>query len=114
MQYRFGVFSTELDRVPSPGSPQDAYCLGKSPNEIVQMHPDLKFATKNVGGRSAENDPKIVPKFIVSRQEPPRYVVILENSSAMNRDNVWDLLRTATKKFIVHDLPSGLTRTNFS
>ena len=68
------------------------------------MHPDLKFGAKL--GAKSEFESKVVPKFIVSRQEPPRYVLILENSQAMNRDNIWDLLRTATKKFIVHDLPS--------
>ena len=104
LQYRFGVFSAELDRVPSPGSQQDAFCLGKSPLEVIRMHPDLKFGAKL--GAESEFESKVVPKFIVSRQEPPRYVLILENSQAMNRDNIWDLLRTATKKFIVHDLPS--------
>ena len=75
--------------------------------EIIRMHPDLKSGLKNVGSSSdGVNEPSVVPKFVVSRQEPPRYVIILENSAAMNKDNGWDLLRTATKKFIVHDLPS--------
>ena len=74
-------------------------------NQINLFNPnfsDLKFS-KNAG---AEEDGSIVPKFIISRQEPPRYVIILENSAAMNNDNRWDLLRTATKKLIVHDLPA--------
>jgi hypothetical protein len=73
--------------------------------EIIRMHPDLKSGSKKVRFDD-NNDGSVVPKFVVSRQEPPRYVIILENSAAMNKDNVWDLLRTATKKFIVHDLPS--------
>ena len=41
LQYRFGVFSTDLDRVPVAGSQQDAFCLGRSPSEVIRMHPGI-------------------------------------------------------------------------
>jgi len=49
-----------------------------------------------------------IPQFTVTRIETPRYVIVLENTAAMNQKNRWDLIRTALKKFIEHDLPSNV------
>ena len=44
------------------------------------------------------------PEFIVTREISPKYVIVLENSIAMNLNNTWDLIKTALKKFINEDL----------
>jgi hypothetical protein len=56
------------------------------------MHPDLAVSAKAAPANSDDTASRIAPRFIVSRQEAPRYVIILENSAAMNKDNTWDLV----------------------
>ena len=35
----------------------------------------------------------INPEFIVTREEPTKYIIVLENSLAMNFNDSWELLR---------------------
>ena len=44
------------------------------------------------------------PDFIVTREEPAKYIIVLENSLAMNYNESWKLIRTALRKFIKEDL----------
>ena len=50
------------------------------------------------------------PEFIVTREEPTKYIIVLENSLAMNFNNSWELLRTALRKFIKKDLEDPETQ----
>ena len=41
----------------------------------------------------------------MTREEPAKYIIVLENSHAMNFNNsTWQLLRSALRKFIKEDL----------
>ncbi len=49
-----------------------------------------------------------MPKFSVSRRQPPRYVLVLENSAAMDGSGGrWELLSMAAKKFVREDLQNS-------
>ena len=56
------------------------------------------------------NSDELYPEFTVTREEPPKYIIVLENSLAMNFNNSWELLRTALRKFIKKDLEDPETQ----
>ena len=42
------------------------------------------------------------------KRMPPKFIILLENSVEMNYQDNWDYIRTACKKFILHDLPEEI------
>ena len=65
------------------------------------MHSDFQTSVS-----ALRNYTKPVIKF-TSRNQPPRIVLALENSIDMNSRDQWEYIRTACKKFILHDLPEN-------
>lgn len=84
LRFRYGVHNEDM-------------CMGQTATDIVSKHPDLE--PKGILVQRTWRP----PTFRVSRQEAVRYILVLENSQAMH--NQWQLLRTALKKWILHDLP---------
>ena len=80
-------------------SRQHSLCRGHTVKNVILAHPDFH------GLRAPVNF--TVPRFSVTRQSSPRYVIVLENSQTMNMRDHWDFIRTASKKFIVQDLPDA-------
>jgi len=99
---RFGVFDDLDPRVSSVplDSRHHAICRGKSVRDVILSHTD--FTSK----RSSNNF--TIPRFSITKQTPPKYVIVLENSQTMNMRDHWDFIRTSAKKFIVHDLPASV------
>jgi hypothetical protein len=101
LRLRYGLFTNHgLDSNVTSGSIQDSQCFGSSPASIVLNHSDQKSSHFNPKGALIHSG----PTFTVSREEAPKYVIVLENSVAMSMNNTWDMLRTALKKFLIHDL----------
>jgi hypothetical protein len=75
-------------------------CRGQTPKNVILAHPDFHSLRSPVINFT-------VPRFSVTRLASPRYVIVLENSQTMNMRDHWDFIRTASKKFIVHDLPDA-------
>ena len=102
-RFIYGLFDNSvLASNVSSGSRQDSFCHGNSPFSIITSklqprHPKTMRALKN-------------PDFVISRETSPKYVIVLENSVAMNLNNTWELLRTALRKFIKEDLKDPETQ----
>lgn len=93
---------------PEVGSAQHSLCFGKSVIAIVADHADIK--TSRGGRRKGKGNyvRKMPPiRFTVSNAQPPKIVVVLENSKAMDTRGHWDLIMRATRKLILHDLPTS-------
>lgn len=75
------------------GSMQDSFCFGSAPITMIKNKKPFKTVQRTSK-----------PEFTVTREIPPKYVIVLENSIAMNLNNTWDLIKTALKKFINEDL----------
>ena len=87
----------------SVASQQHAHCRAKSVHDVIYSHAD--FMQGGGGGHLLQAVNFTVPRFSLLRQAAPKYVIVLENSQTMNMEDNWSRIRTATKKFIVHDLP---------
>ena len=102
---RYGIFADiqqDSDTV-SVTSQQHAHCRAKTAREVVYAHVD--FLQGGGGGHLLQSVNFTVPRFVLLRQQAPKYVIVLENSQTMNMEDNWSRIRTATKKFLGHDLP---------
>ena len=101
MRLRYGTFEDFDPRMTgvSASSRHHAFCKGKSVKSVILSHKDFKSseALKTINFT--------VPRFTVTKQSVPKYVIVLENSQTMNMRDHWDFIRTTCKKFIMHDLP---------
>ncbi len=103
--YRFyyGLFTNDIKSTQvKSGSKQDSFCLGNPPFPMIEsnlVNPKLSYKRELV-----------TPDFVVSREVSPKYVIVLENSYAMNVNNSWPLIRTALRKFINEDLQDNQTQ----
>ena len=102
LRYRFGVFQDgRADRTPlSVNSRQHSLCYGQTVMEIIEKHPD--FTSSRVQKKTMTAPPDT--KFTIFKAQPPVYVLILENSMAMDHNDHWELIQKSAKKFILHDL----------
>ncbi len=123
LRYRYGVFG-EPGVAMGVGSHQHAFCMGRTVEEVIAEHSDLILANmmrsqqrqrqhhrtrtpkRSQETPSSSSSTIQVPpiRFTISGHQPPRYVLVLENSLAMDEGGHWDLIRRAAKKFVVHDL----------
>ena len=102
-RFYYGLFTDQvLDQNVTSGSKQDSFCLGISPATILQS----KITAKHPKALKYPSD----PEFVVTREEPSKYVIVLENSRAMDFNNSWELIRTALRKFIKEDLEDPETQ----
>ena len=101
MRLRYGVFEDYDPRMKgiSVSSPHHAQCRGQSVRNVIMSNTDFK----SVDSQKSINF--TIPRFTVTKQSAPKYVIVLENSQAMNMRDHWDFIRTTCKKFIMHDLP---------
>ena len=101
MRLRYGVFEDFDPRMSSVSvsSRHHAFCRGNSVKSVVMSHEDFQ----SLDAAKATNF--TIPRFTVTRQAAPKYVIVLENSQMMNMRDHWDFIRTTCKKFIMHDLP---------
>ena len=100
MRLRYGIFE-DLDPRHSGlsvTSPHHGQCHGKGVKSVIRSHRDF------IEARVPTNF--TIPRFTVTRGAVPKYVIVLENSQAMNMKDHWDFIRTTCKKFIKFDLPS--------
>ena len=100
MRLRYGIFD-DLDprhNGLSVTSVHHGQCHGRGVRKVIKSHKDFMKA------RLPTNF--TIPRFQVARQSIPKYVIVLENSQAMNMKDHWDFIRTACKKFIKFDLPN--------
>jgi calcium-activated chloride channel regulator 4 len=100
MRLRYGIFE-DLDPRHSGLSVTSVHhgqCRGRGVEQVIRAHDDFTHT------RSPSNF--TIPRFTVTRQAVPKYVIVLENSQAMNMKDHWDFIRTTCKKFIKFDLPN--------
>ncbi len=112
LKYRYGVFAAP-DGVVIVGSRQHALCSGRTVQEVVNMNPDLLAASmirqhsskrkRRPKKSDGENKPPQI-RFTIAGEQPPKYMLVLENSLAMDDDGNWDRIRRAAKKFVLHDV----------
>ena len=84
-----------------PTSRQFAQCMGRTVNEVINMHLDFQNPVSTLVNYTT-------PRFKVTARTQPRIVLAIENSVEMNRRGQWDYIRTAAKKFILHDLAAEI------
>ncbi|MCP3661300.1 MAG: hypothetical protein GY696_02205 [Gammaproteobacteria bacterium] len=65
------------------------------------MHPDFQNPVATLVNYTQ-------PRFRVTRRTIPRLVLAIENSIEMDARGQWEYIRTAAKKFILHDLPENI------
>ena len=101
MRLRYGIFD-DLDPrhsdTLSVTSVQHSQCSGRGVRTVIRSHQDFSHLRRPTNFT--------LPRFTVARQATPKYVIVLENSQAMNMKDHWDFIRTTCKKFIKFDLPS--------
>ena len=90
------------------GSEQHSLCYGKSVIDVVAAHPDVqgsraKTMTKR---KNRKTDLDQLMRFTVSSAQPPRFVIALENSKAMDTRGHWELIMRSVRKMVQHDLPA--------
>ena len=91
------------------GSEQHSLCYGKSVIDVVAAHPDVQGSrakTTTVKGKNRKTDLDQLMRFPVSSAQPPRFVMALENSKAMDRRGHWELIMRSVRKMVQHDLPA--------
>ena len=93
------IFQTQT-RI-EPTSRQFAQCMGRTAKEVVNMHPDFQNPVATLVNYTQ-------PRFRVTRRTIPRLVLAIENSIEMDARGQWEYIRTAAKKFILHDLPENI------
>ena len=100
MRLRYGVFEDFDPRISgvAVSSRHHALCRGQTVKSVILAHHDFKADSKLSVNFT-------IPRFTVTRQAIPKYVIVLENSQTMNMRDHWDFIRTTCKKFIKHDLP---------
>jgi len=96
LRLRYGVFS-DLDSAPDPTSRQYSECRGKTVSEVMMNHPDFSAPRLHTNYTR--------PRYTLVQPALPRFIIVLENSAAMNLHDHWESVRTACKKLILHDLP---------
>ena len=97
--------SDDVDLFSDPSSRRHhALCHGRSVEDVVSVHPDLKTSRAK-----ANKTPFKRPRFSITTEQPPKYVIALENSQAMNNRDHWELISKAVKKFVLYDLPSDVS-----
>ncbi len=75
-------------------------CAARSAAEVLDNHDDLQ-------GRLPKPDPNFLPPNVNLRavREPKvKYVLLMESSSSMIKQNLWKWVSKAAQKFIRHDL----------
>lgn len=100
LRYRYGIFDRP-ETMLSVSSRQHSLCFGRTVKEVVLDHPDLVHSKAKV----TKLPP---PRFTISNAQAPKFVIVLENSLAMNNKEHWVLIEKALKKFIKHDLEPGV------
>ena len=100
MRLRYGIFEDFDPRVSgiSVSSQHHALCLGQTVKNTILAHRDFE-------SESRQSINFTIPRFTITKQAVPKYVIVLENSQTMNMRDHWDFIRTTCKKFIKHDLP---------
>ena len=102
-RFMYGLFDDNVMAFNvTSGSRQDSFCNGSPPFSIISKALQLRHP-KSI--RQIAN-----PDFVISREISSKYVIVLENSVAMNLNNTWELLRTALRKFIKEDLKDPNTQ----
>ncbi|QQP40877.1 Epithelial chloride channel proteinlike, partial [Caligus rogercresseyi] len=71
--------------------------LRTSVRNIIRSHSDMI-------GQNSKQDFRS-PQFTIARHASPKYVLVLENSKAMNDGKHWNFIRTALKKVLKRDFP---------
>ncbi|XP_040572453.1 calcium-activated chloride channel regulator 1 [Lepeophtheirus salmonis] len=98
LKYRYGVFSSiDSDNYNSITSTHHALCQGISVRNVIRGHSDM------IGHNSKKEF--VSPVFRISRHASPKYVLVVENSKAMNDGHHWNFIRTALKKLLKKDFP---------
>ena len=100
MRLRYGIFEDFDPRASgiSVSSQHHALCLGQTVKNTILAHRDFEL-------ESRQSINFTIPRFTITKQAVPKYVIVLENSQTMNMRDHWDFIRTTCKKFIKHDLP---------
>ena len=88
---RYGVFDEIETARPAPTSRQYALCRGRSARAVVLAHTD--FASAAAMPRNYTQ-----PTVRLVRRAVPKFVILLENSMAMDRTDNWEYIRTACRK----------------
>ena len=92
-------------------------CSGKSAMDVILDNSDFKRQRRNSVGNARSvtstsiNSRALIPRSVVSvrvvRKPYPKYVLVMESSSSMNRYGLWKWISKAAQKFIRYDLPSS-------
>jgi len=115
LRYQYGVFDSpgksDPSAAPRVGTRQHKFCDGRSVADVVNGHSDM-LTSRSRRGKSARviNNVNVAMgsmRITLSRRNSPRYVVVLENSRAMDEAGRWEIVRKATKKFITNDLSNS-------
>lgn len=92
-------------------------CSGKSAMEVILNHNDFNrhrrssLSSARPVVSTSINSRALIPPRVVSvrvvRRPYPKYVLVMESSSSMNKFGLWKWISKAAQKFIRYDLPSS-------
>ena len=80
-------------------------CGGRSAMDVILQHPDLRVQSPRTPKVNVRSTPPKPVSVRVVREPRTKYVLVMESSSSMIRDNLWKWVSKAAQKFIRYDLP---------
>ncbi|XP_045617959.1 calcium-activated chloride channel regulator 1 [Procambarus clarkii] len=81
----------------------NALCSHRPAWQVILQHPDFLYDSI----RSGDVALNVTPSITYVRQTPPRYVIVVEDTTVMNVQKRWEFLRKAVRKLLVYDVPAG-------
>ncbi|KAJ6641601.1 Calcium-activated chloride channel regulator 2 [Pseudolycoriella hygida] len=98
------MFCDEETHNPYAPTKQNQMCNRQSTLDVILKHKDFKTNTPTVASTTIVNT---TPKIVYKQRLLTRYVLVIDETiDTMVRES-WSFLRTAIRKWVVHDLPEN-------
>ena len=94
----------EID-MPMAPTKHNVICGGRSAVEVIEDSDDYAVVNRRKSRKLKNSD--LTPRIDIVKQQPPKYVLLLETSSSMADDDDWKFINKAAQKLIRYDLPDS-------
>ncbi|MCL4137960.1 UNVERIFIED_CONTAM: hypothetical protein GTU68_056467, partial [Idotea baltica] len=105
----FGIHENALpycdseNHVPEAPTKHNALCMGRPAWDIIQQSEDFS------NGRNLPSNSTVLhePIYRYVQENPPRFVLVVEDTAVMNMQRRWEFVRKAVRRTVVYDVPDG-------
>ena len=84
---------------------QNVLCGGKSALQVIEESEDYAILQNLKSGKVNRSDKSPIIQFV--KEQPPKYILLLETSSSMADNDDWKFINKAVQKLIRYDLPDS-------